>query len=73
MKSQSKYKKALKLSDLRSGVLGAIAEMDLKGADSRVMQVMCIIEEAFDTAVKGKKLIPRQVFVLGMAKAKSST
>jgi hypothetical protein len=71
MKSQSKHKEALKFSELRNGVLAAVAEMDLKGADSRVTQAMCIIEETFDAAVKGRKLIPHRIFALGTAKAKS--
>jgi hypothetical protein len=71
MKSKSKHKEALKFTELRNGVLAAIAEMDLKGADSRVTRAMCIVEESFDAAVKGRKLIPQRIFALGIAKAKS--
>ena len=60
---------AEKLAGLRVGLLAAVAEMDLKGTDSRVTQAMCIIEEAFILAAKGQKIIPQQVYVSGMAKA----
>ena len=67
MKSQSKLKA---FSEFRAGLLAAIAEMDLKGTDSKVTQAMCIIEEAFSSAASGRKIIPRQTFLSGMAKAK---
>lgn len=70
MKSQPKQKLSEALIELRAGLLAAIAEMDLKGTDSKVTQAMCIVEEAFSLAVKGQKVIPRQVFISGMAKAK---
>jgi hypothetical protein len=73
MKSPSKHNEALKLGQLRTGVLAAIAEMDLKGVDAKVTQAMCIAEAAFEAALKGSKVIPRQAFVLGMARAKSIT
>jgi len=69
MKSQPKQKTTTTLGELRAGLLAAIAEMDLKGTDSRVTQAMCIIEEAFGSASKGQTIIPRQIFLSGMAKA----
>jgi hypothetical protein len=71
MKSQSKHKEAMKLGQLRLGVLAAIAGIDPRGTDSRVTQAMCIVEAAFDAAIQGRKLIPRRVCVLGLAMAKS--
>jgi hypothetical protein len=70
MKSQSKQKLTGTLGELRAGLLAAIAEMDLKGTDSKVTQAMCIIEEAFSSAAGGQKIIPRQTFLAGVAKAK---
>lgn len=67
MKSQPKQNA---LGELRAGLLAAIAEMDLKGTDSKVTQAMCIIESAFSSAASGQKFIPRQTFLSGMAKAK---
>jgi hypothetical protein len=69
MKSHPQKMKAT-LGELRAGVLMAIAEMDLKGTDARVTQAMCIIEEVFRSATEGQRLIPRQAFLSGMAKAK---
>ena len=73
MKTQSKQKSSGKLGELRADLLAAIAEMDLKGTDSKITQAMCIIEEAFISAASGKKIIPRQTFQSGMAKAKLVT
>jgi hypothetical protein len=70
MKSQPKQKLSETLGELRAGLLAAIAEMDLKGTDSKVTRAMCIIEEAFNSAANGRKVIPRRVFISGMAKAK---
>ena len=70
MKTQSKQKLTETLGELRAGLLAAIAEMDLKGTDSKVTQAMCIIEEAFSSAAGGQKIIPRQTFLAGVAKAK---
>lgn len=72
MKLQTKQNLAKTLGNLRSGLLAAIAEMDLKGIDPKVTQAMCIIEEAFGSAANGRKIIPRQVFLSGMAQAKVS-
>ena len=58
------------LGEFRTGLLAAVAEMDLKGTDSKVTQAMCIIEEAFSMVAKGQRIIPRQTFISGMAKAK---
>lgn len=70
MKTQSKQKPTGKLGELRAGLLAAIAEMDLKGTDSKVTQAMCIIEEAFSSVASGQKIIPHQTFLAGVAKAK---
>jgi len=70
MKTQSKQKLTGQLGELRAGLLAAIAEMDLKGTDSRVTQAMCIVEEAFRSAASGQKIIPCQTFASGMAKAR---
>lgn len=70
MKSQPKQKLSETLGELRAGLLAAIAEMDLKGTDSKVTQAMCIIEEAFRSAASGQKIIPYQTFASGMAKAR---
>jgi hypothetical protein len=70
MKTQSKQKPIGKLGQLRASLLAAIAEMDLKGTDSKVTQAMCIIEEVFDSAASGHKIVPRQTFLSGTAKAK---
>lgn len=59
------------IDELRTGLLAAISELDLKGTDSKVTQAMCIIEEAFNAAMHGKKVTPRQIFLSGIAKAKS--
>jgi hypothetical protein len=72
MKSQPKQKLKTTLGELRTGLLAAIAELDLKGTDSKVTQAMCIIEEAFSSAASGRKVIPRQTFLSGMAKAKAA-
>lgn len=70
MKSQPKQKLSETLGEFRAGLIAAIAEMDLKGTDSTVTQAMCIVEEAFSSAAKGQRVIPRQIFIAGMAKAK---
>jgi len=61
------------LRELRTCLLAAISELDLKGTDLRVTQAMCIIEEAFNAATLGKKVRPRQIFLSGIANAKSAS
>ena len=70
MKTQVKQKLTGTLGELRANLLAAIAEMDLKGTDAKVTQAMCIIEEAFSSTASGQKIIPRQIFLSGMEKAK---
>lgn len=55
--------------ELRASLLAAIAEMDLKGTNSRVTQAMCIIEEVFDSTARGHQVDPRQAFLSGTARA----
>lgn len=69
MKLQQKQKLTGTLGKLRATLLAAIAEMDLKGMDSRVTQAMCIIEATFDAAIHQKQIVPREAFLSGMAKA----
>lgn len=70
MKSQPKQKFTETLGKLRAGLLAAVAEIDLKGTNSKVTQAMCIIEAAFDAAIHQKQIVPREAFLSGMAKAR---
>ena len=70
MKSQPKQNLVEELGGLRAGLLAAIAEMDLKGTDTKVTQAMCIVEAVFDAAAHRKEIVPREVFLSGIAKAR---
>ena len=70
MKSQPKQKFTKTLGELRAALLAAVAEIDLKGTDSKVTRAMCIIEATFDTAFHQKRIVPREAFLSGMAKAR---
>jgi hypothetical protein len=70
MKSLPKQQMSETLGELRAGLLAAIAEMDLKGTDSKVTQAMCIIEAMFDAALHQKQIVPRELFLSGMARAR---
>ena len=71
MKTQPKQKLAVSIGEFRAGLLSAIAEMDLKGTDTKVTQAMCIIEAGFDAAVHQKQIMPRKIFLSGMAMARA--
>lgn len=71
MKSQPKQKLAISIGELRAGLLSAIAEMDLKGTDTKVTQAICIIEAGFAAAVHQKQIVPRKIFSSGMAMARA--
>ena len=70
MKSQPKQKLAVSIGEFRGGLLSAIAEMDLKGTDTKITQAMCIIEAAFDAAAHQKQIVPRKIFLSGMVMAR---
>ncbi len=71
MKTQAKQNHVKILGALRTNLLAAVAELDLKGTDSKVTQAMCIIEEAFNSATSEQHLNVKRIFRLGIAKAKS--
>jgi hypothetical protein len=58
-----------KLQEVRSTVLAAVAELDLRGTDQRFTEAMCVVEEAFDAAVAGKSIRPNEIARRGMAKS----
>jgi hypothetical protein len=71
MKSQIKQEQTLGV--LRGNLLAAVAELDLKGTDSRVTQAMFIIEEAFNSLACGQKLDASQIYRSGVTRAKIGT
>jgi hypothetical protein len=70
MKSKTKRDEVKTLGALRANLLAAVAELDLKGTDSKVTQAMCIIEQAFNAMASGQRLNAKRIFRLGIAKAK---
>jgi hypothetical protein len=70
MKSKTKQNQVKILDALRADLLTAVAELDLKGTNSKVTQAMCIIEEAFNSFARGRQPSAKQIFLSGMSKAK---
>ena len=73
MKTKTKRNGVVTLGELRANLLAAVAELDLKGTDSKVTQAMCIIEAAFNLAANKQKLNPKIIFRSGVAKTKLVT
>jgi hypothetical protein len=68
MKTQNETKN--KFLELRTTLLSAVAELDLRGTDRRITEAMCVIETTIDAAVLGKKVFAQKAAKLGLALSK---
>jgi hypothetical protein len=56
-----------KLHEIRTVLLSAIAELDLRGTDQQITKVMCIIDATFESAISGKSISSVDALKQGMA------
>lgn len=71
MKSQANQNFVRTFSELQANLLAAVAELDLKGTNTKVTQAMCIIDEAFAATAKGIKFSPKYIFRSGITRAET--
>jgi len=69
MKSRANQNFVRTFSELHANLLAAVAELDLKGTNTKVTQAMCIVDEAFAATAKGIKFTPKDIFKSGIARA----
>jgi len=63
----------MKFLELRALLLAAVAELDLRGADERITDAMCVIEVTIDSVVSGKRISARKAAKLGLTLSKAAS
>ena len=60
------------LRSVRSTLLSAISELDLRGTDAQITRAMCVIEAAFDAAIAGEQIPSVEILNRGLSLATRS-
>jgi hypothetical protein len=62
--------KNLELQRVKSVLIDAVAELDLRGTNQTVTEALCIINAVMDRSISGKVLPPNKAFMIGKAMAR---
>lgn len=55
-----------RLRRIRSTLICAVSELDLRGTDDQITKAMCIIEATLDAAISGQQISPTKALKRGL-------